>query len=340
MKIKAFLTCLAFLISLGLSFSICSSSFGAEKQILIRYTHQHPSTLPYYKGADKFTKLVEQRSNGRVKFQVYPAAQLYRASEVVKAVTSGDIEMGHCVQDEWSVVFPLANIFYQPFMISTEEARREVTKGKTSELIEKHMVKAGAKPLFWMPADYNSVFVCNKRQLRVPKDFEGCLMRTTPGIYKIFEALGAKPVRLNVNDVYMALKRGTVDGSWTVPSSAIKRKWDEVVKYSTIIEMMATYNVAFVNVKFWNTLPEEIQNIMVKAADEAEKYEKEIIVTDEKEAIDKLKKNTQAYFPTPQEIDLWRNATDGLVEEFAAKGGPEVKAVVDKIKRINASISK
>lgn len=331
---------LVFLISFGLCFSIYSNSFGAEKKILIRYTHQHPSTLPYYKGAEKFTKLAEQKSNGQVKFEVYPASQLYRASETIKAVTSGDVEMGHCVQDEWALVFPLANIFYQPFLVASPEVRREVTKGKIGEMIEKNMVKAGAKPLFWMPADYNSVYVNNKRPLRVPKDFEGLLMRTTPGIYEIFEALGAKPARLNVNDVYMALQRGTVDGSWTVPSSAINRKWHEVVKYSTIIEMMATYNVAFINVKFWNNLSRDIQKILIEASDEAEKWVEEMIVKEENDAIDELKKKTQAYFPASQEVDLWKSATKRLVEKYVEKGGPEVKAAVDEVNRINASLKK
>lgn len=323
-------------ISIGFLFLIFSNSFGAEKQILIRYTHQHPSTLPYYKGAEKFAELVEKGSNGQIKIQIYPASQLYRASEIVKAVTSGDVEMGHCVQDEWSVVFPLANIFYQPFLVASQEARKEVTKGKVGEMIAKDMIKAGAKPLFWMPADYNSVFVNNKHPLRVPKDFEGLLMRTTPGIYEIFVALGAKPVRLNVNDVYMALQRGTVDGSWTVPSSAINRKWQEVVKYSTIIEMMATYNVAFINYQFWSNLSEKNQKIILEASDEAEKFVQEIIVQEENDAIALLKKTTEAYFPTNQDINLWKNATSNLVENYVEKNGSEVKDAVDIISKINA----
>jgi tripartite ATP-independent transporter DctP family solute receptor len=339
MKRKALLL-LVILISFGLSFSICSNSFGAEKEITIRYTHQHPPALPYYKGAEKFTKLVEQKSNGRVKFQVYPASQLYKASEIVKAVTSGNIEMGHCVQDEWELVFPLMSILYQPFLTTSPEARREATKGKVGDMIDNHMVKLGAKPMFWMPADYTSAFVNNKRPLRVPKDFEGLLMRTTPGIYQIFEALGAKPVRLNVNDVYMALQRGTVDGSWTVPSSAIGRKWQEVVKYVTIVEMMATYNLAFVNTKFWNNLPGDIQKIMIEASNETEKWVEEIIVQEEAAAIDVLKKKTQTYFPTSQEIDLWKKATRPIVEKYKEQGGPEIKTAVDEMNRINVKLEK
>ena len=47
-----------------------SGAFGQEKQILIRYTHQHPTNMSFHKGGEVFCKYVEQKSNGRVKFEM------------------------------------------------------------------------------------------------------------------------------------------------------------------------------------------------------------------------------------------------------------------------------
>ena len=323
-----------------LSVFMCASGFGQEKKFVIRYVHQHPSNYSYYKGVEQFAASVEKKSNGRVKFEVYPASQLYKPSEIVKAVTSGDVEMGHCVQDEWGLVFPLANIFTQPFLVTTQELRTELTKGKLSEAIAKEMTKAGAKPLFWMPFDYVSVFLNNKRPLRTPKDFQGLLIRTTPGTMAMVEALGAKAVRLNVDDVYMAMQRGTVDGTWTGPSTVINRKWHEVSKYATFVEMVTIYNVAFVNVNFWNKLPADLQNIIMGAGDEAEKWVEDVCVKEQNDAIELIKKKSQAIILTPQETDPWELATQMVVQNYEKKGGPEIKAAVEELNRLRVRLKK
>lgn len=313
---------------------LSSPAIGADKQIIVRYSHQHPTTFSFHKGAEKFAEVVEAKSKGRVKFELYPASQLYRASETVKAVTSGDVEMGHCVIDEWGLVFPLANIFMQPFMVTSKEARRELTRGKSGAAIEQQMIKAGARPLFWMPHDSLSVFFNNKRPLKVPKDFEGLLIRTTPGTQAMVQALGAKAVRMNVNDVYMALKRGTVDGTWTAPSSGTNRKWYEVAEYSTIIEVLTIYNVAFINEKFWNKLPEDIQQIMRNAANEAHELVEGIALHEQEKAVKILKEKTQVYFPTQQEIMLWKDATKPVINNYIKNGNDSVSLAIKQIERM------
>ena len=313
---------------------VSTYTLAEEKPLLIRYTHQHPTTFSFHKGAEKFAKLVEEKSEGKVRFELYPASQLYRASETVKAVTSGDVEMGHCVIDEWGLVFPLANIFMQPFMVTSHEVRRELTRGKLGALLEKEMVKAGARPMFWMPHDFLSVFFNNKRPLKVPTDFEGLLIRTTPGTQAMVEALGAKAVRMNVNDVYMALKRGTVDGTWTAPSSGTNRKWYEVSKYSTIIDMVTIYNVSFINEKFWTSLPKKTQDIMKESAEEAQSYVEGIALEEQDKAVQILKDRTEAYFPSAQEVTLWKSATQTVVDDLIRAGGPTVALAVEEIRRM------
>lgn len=319
---------------------IYSFAFGKEKTILIRYTHIHPTTYSYHMGAEKFAKLVEGRSNGRVKIELYPASQLYKASETIKAVTSGAVEMGHCVVDEWGLIIPLADIFTQPFLVNTAEVRKELIEGKIGQMLEKEMVKVGAKPMFWMPYDYMSVFINNKRSLRVPDDFKGLLIRTTPGAMGIVEALGGKAVRMNVGELYMALQRGTIDGVLTGPSAVKNRKLYEVSKYSTLLDMVTYYNVAVMNTSFWNKLPEDIQKILKEAAKEAERYTEEVALKEQNEGIEIIKEKTQVYFPTVEELKLWEASTRPVVEAYEKKGDPLVKAAIEEINRIKGGTKK
>ena len=46
-------------------------------------------------GAERFAKLVDEMSNGRLKIKVYAAGELVPALEVFDAVSRGTAEMGH-----------------------------------------------------------------------------------------------------------------------------------------------------------------------------------------------------------------------------------------------------
>jgi len=277
---------------------------------------------------------VEQKTNGRVKIELYPTSQLYKASETIKAVTSGAVEMGHVTADEFGTHFPIGYIFYQPFLVNIEEARLSVTKGKVAKIFEKEAARVGAKILYYMRHDNLSWIGNNKRPLKVLKDFEGTLIRTTPGMVSILEAWGARGVRMNVDEVYMAMQRGTVDGCLSTPSSATNRRWEEVSKYSTVFDMVAVYNIGLINTGFWSKLPPDIQKIMLDANLAVEKFVSGMAQKEEDEGIEILKKKTQLYVLPPQEVNQWEKATKVVIDNYVKKGGPLVKEAVDELYRL------
>jgi TRAP-type C4-dicarboxylate transport system substrate-binding protein len=309
-------------------------AFGQEKQILIRYSHQHPTNFSFHKGAESFCKYVEQKTNGRVKFEMYPASQLYKASETIKAVASGAVDMGHVVVDEFGTNFPLGYISYLPYMANNDAARLSITEGKIHEMMEKEAARIGVKLMFYMPHDINSWIGNNKRPLKILKDFEGVLIRTTPGEVSTIVALGGKGVRMNVDEVYMAMQRGTVDGCLSRPSSATNRRWEEVSKYTTIFNMAFAYNQSFINMNLWNKLPPDIQKIMLEGNRVAQKYSTELIQKDEADAIEILKKKTQLHVQIPDESAQWEKATRVDVDDYLKKGGTFVKEAVEELSRI------
>ena len=67
------------------------SSSAWSEQIVLRYAGQLPVTHHLTKADYRFAKLVEEKTKGQVKVEVYPAGQLYKGSSIVKAVMSGDI---------------------------------------------------------------------------------------------------------------------------------------------------------------------------------------------------------------------------------------------------------
>ncbi|MBJ7545656.1 ABC transporter substrate-binding protein, partial [Pseudomonas sp. OA3] len=62
-------------------------------------------------GAERFAKLVDEMSNGRLKVKVYAAGELVPALEVFDAVSRGTAEMGHGAPYYWKGKVPAAQFF-------------------------------------------------------------------------------------------------------------------------------------------------------------------------------------------------------------------------------------
>ena len=114
----------------------------------------------------------------------------------------------------------------------------------------------------------------SKRPIHAVEDYKGLKVRAagTAGA-TFYRALGLVPTELSAKEVYMALQRGTIDGSVSGPDRFLKSKWYEVAHYLTqdyslpYISMWLT-----INNDFWNKLDKDGQQILSDSALEIEKW--------------------------------------------------------------------
>jgi len=66
--------------------------FGAET-VVIKFSHVVAADTPKGKAAEKFKQLVEERSKGAIKVEVYPNSQLYKDKEEMDALIQGNVQM-------------------------------------------------------------------------------------------------------------------------------------------------------------------------------------------------------------------------------------------------------
>jgi C4-dicarboxylate-binding protein DctP len=65
----------------------------AQAPIVIKFSHVVAPDTPKGRGADRFKQLVEERSKGRIKVEVYPNSQLYKDKEELEALQLGSVQM-------------------------------------------------------------------------------------------------------------------------------------------------------------------------------------------------------------------------------------------------------
>src|SRR6185369_7169154 len=82
---------------LGAAAAVAATGFGASARaqapIVIKFSHVVAPDTPKGKGALRFKELAEQRTNGKVKVEVYPNSQLYKDKEEMEALQLGSVQM-------------------------------------------------------------------------------------------------------------------------------------------------------------------------------------------------------------------------------------------------------
>src|SRR4051794_27653787 len=208
---------------------------ASAEPIVIKFSHVVAPDTPKGLAARRFKELAEQRTNGRVKVEVYPNSQLYKDKEELEALQLGAVQM---LAPSVSKFGPLGakefEIFDLPYIFPDKAALRRVTDGPIGKELFKKLEPKGIVGLaYW---DNGFKVMTANTPLKKPDDFIGLKMRiqSSKVLESQMKALGAIPQVMAFSEVYQALQTGVVDGSENTPSNVYTQKMHEVQKHLTV----------------------------------------------------------------------------------------------------------
>ena len=158
---------------------------------------------------------------------------------------------------------------------------------------------------------------------------------------RYLENAGASPVSVPWDDVYMALQTGTIDGCFTNYDGLHMKKFDEVASNLLVSKKLwfAQPFIHNININYWNKLPKDIQQGILKAAEIAEqKFAK---VYDE--AFDQImaaqkKAGYKVTVMSDEDIRKWENADqlgkmqEQWIKEAEKAGLKNAREVMEKMR--------
>ncbi|MDY6935677.1 MAG: TRAP transporter substrate-binding protein [Spirochaetota bacterium] len=270
-----------------ISLSTCSKQ--EEKVSEIKICSQMPIGHHISKAIDIFCDKANRKSNGHLVFKNFPGGQLMKDSEVPHAISTGTIEMAQTFLPWWKGIVPRVNP-YSARIYDNRDHNLRVIRGPLLQYQSRLMEEKGMCKII-APILYNSSggYILTKPVRRVG-DMKGMKIRI-PSKSSAAEvrSLGGAPVVMSSADVYMALQRGTIDGAVSGITSFYDRKWHEVAKHLLILRVaMADFHIV-ANVKWWNNLAADLQQIIIDAARDATEYCDMQVYNKEEEAFIKLK---------------------------------------------------
>lgn len=136
------------------------------------------------------------------------------------------------------------------------------------------------------------------------------------------KALGAAPTVMSSSEMYMALQRGTVDGATTGMPAAVSRKVHEVQKHMTMANYTTAQFVVQSSLDWWNGLPEEDKEVVMKAGADAEAWIRGVIAESEAEAEKVIADaGVEIYSPNDEERAAFVETTESVRKAFVEATG-------------------
>ncbi|HSO05944.1 MAG TPA: TRAP transporter substrate-binding protein DctP [Pelomicrobium sp.] len=238
-----------------------------------KMTTTWPAGSPFYQSgpgsAESFAKKCEVLSGGRLKIKVFAAGELLPAFEGFDACSAGTVEMNHGVAYYWSGKTFAAQYFGTvPFGMSYLGQHAWLWEGGGMALWEEVYKPFGLKPL---PVGCTNVQMTGwfKKPVGSVNDFKGLKMRI-PGLAgKVYATLGVDVKLLPGGEIFPALERGVIDAAeWVGPFLDQKLGLQNAAKfyYTTGWHEPSTTSEIVINQKAWDSLPEDLKQVMIIAA--------------------------------------------------------------------------
>jgi C4-dicarboxylate-binding protein DctP len=324
----------------GLLAGLALTPARAEEPIVIKFSHVVAPDTPKGKAAEKLKELVEERTHGRVRVEVYPNSQLYKDKEELEALQLGAVQM---LAPSVSKFGPLGikefESFDLPYIFPTLEALRKVSEGPIGKSLFKKLEPKGIIGLgYW---DNGFSVITSNKPIRTLADFKGLKMRIQSS--KVLEAsyrsVGALPQVLAFSEVYQALQTGVVDGGENTPSNIYTQKFHEVQKYLTVSDNTYIGYALIVNKKFWEGLPADIRPILDQAVQDATVYCNTIAQQENIDALAKIKASGTVQFITLSDAEKaeWRRGLLKVHEEMAPRIGKDLLEAIYKETGVSAT---
>ena len=254
-------------VSVGILFA-GSTAVAQDFTFRVGFQTANPDT-PIFVTAVRLKDSVEKGSNGRIKLELFPGGTLGDQLALVSGVRSGAIDMG--VMVAWSVatVEPSAMLADLPFLFDDLESARNILDGPAGQKILTYLEPKGIKGLGWSELGLRGII--GNKPVRTPEDLEGLKIRVVPNPLYIaaWKAAGANPVPLAFSEIYLALQQGVIDAVDTNYEAFYGAKHYEVSNYLALTDHMYTAAIIAMNLRKFEGLPADLQEVMLQAAADA-----------------------------------------------------------------------
>lgn len=297
------------------------SSNDTSEVIKLKVADIYPKTHYVSQGIQLWMQRTTELTNGKVEFVLYPSQQLGKSADMLDVVSTGVADVGYVPFPYFNGRMPLitgAGAISGIWSNCVEGNPSVWENCNTDPVLGEDFLKNNIRPILPFANQVFQLFTVNK-PVKSLADIKGMKIRSSGGVMDdIITSFGAIPVQIPVGELYEALGRGTVDGSLISAVSLHSHKLDEVVKYCTWgVDVSGGIFGYAINEEVWQSLPEDVQQAMLQASEEALQDLGARMDADEaKQKQEYIDQGMNVYELSPEDQKEWLNAQDPVKEKW------------------------
>ncbi len=281
-----------FLKTLIASVALAAAGVSLAQDKTIKFATQNPKGHPIVLGMEKFKDIVESKSGGKIKVNLFPGGTLGSDQANVSAMQGGTLEMVSMNSGILASQVKEFAIFDFPFMFPNEAIADAVVDGPFGQKMHARLQDKGLVGLGYYELGFRQI-TNSKRPVNKVEDLERLILRVIPN--QLNEAwakpLGDNPTPLPFPEVYSALEQKAIEGQENPLTVINANKFFEVQKHVVISNHQYNPQSVLVSKKFWDGLSADQKKIISDAVAASSKHQREQARGLVASALDNMKKN-------------------------------------------------
>ncbi len=280
-----------FIMTIFLLTSLLTITTFTQETYLIKYGHHHRAGGITDEAAHKMADLVYEKSNGRIKIEIYPGAQLGQEKEAAEGILYGTLHMSSVTPALYEGVVDGFGIDLLPFISSSmEQYDTMLNNSEVGDEYKRRLLEKGVRILGFFHMGAHSMLFTNK-EIKTLDQMKGLKMRSPEMTTQIemFRAIKTRPTPITWGETYTALQTKVVDGMGSSLNNIIDMKFYEVTKYVLLTNHVFASLAIVINEDLFQSYPKDIQKIIIESGKEATEYANDLAVKLQDEAVDRLK---------------------------------------------------
>ncbi|MBN1367893.1 MAG: TRAP transporter substrate-binding protein DctP [Dehalococcoidales bacterium] len=324
-----------------------SSTSTSTKVYELKWAEWSPVAVNH---ADEIIQDIETRSEGRIKITLYEAQSLLQRNDHYRGIQSGVADIGRYVIGMAAGADPLNSIVTLPGLVYTTRIAGgsiySELRNKFPELDQEYE-KAGLKWIPMGPMPGTQIGLTSKKVVNTPSDVAGLRLIADPSWFPYLTSIKAVPQEVSTPDWFTALEKGMADGLVTgLPVMNAYKITGLFNSYALFGEvgLGSQFCGFFVNLEKWNSLPPDLQEIIVGAIERTlfrdDQRDLQAIDAIVSEAVQQGKTVTNV---TSSNVQPWIDAAKPIVDDKIAKleagGQPNARQIYDYLVQLLNSYS-
>lgn len=300
---------------------------------VLRISHQWSVNDIRHVWAQKFAQMVEEKTGGQLKFEIYPSQQLFKAAEQWDALVTGNLDITILPLEYASGKAPEVSITLMPCTITSVDHGLKWKEAEIGKRFSQILESYGAKILSW--GWFTGGIGSKVRFVKVPEDVKGLKLRAAGRYFEyMMQQAGATVVSMPSSEIYNALQTGVLDTCLTAVESFASYRLYEQIKYYTshrqgyMIWFM--FEPMLISMKTWNSLTPDQQAAMLEAGSALEPWLAEQLKKSDNDNVAMFEKaGVQVYDMTKSDWEAWRDFAAQTAWKKFAQDVPRGQELLD-----------